>query len=172
MAYVTIRIKGVEGYTRTALSKDRMVLGRASTNDLPVKHTSISREHCAFQREGETWYIEDLGSANGTWVGKVKVNGRSALAEKNVVKAGRARLTFHAGALNDAEAAVEVGGGDGGDDDDGMPAGPARSRAANEPPEAIACEACAAWFSIAHRLAGDSMPCPRCGAMAKIPVLA
>jgi hypothetical protein len=170
MAYVTIRIKGVEGYTRTALSKDRMVLGRASSNDLTVKHTSISREHCAFQREGETWYIEDLGSANGTWVGKVKVNGRSALAEKNVVKAGHARLTFHAGALGAAEAAVELGGG--GDDDDGQPSGPVRARAANEPPEAIACEACGAWFSIAHRLAGDTMPCPRCGAAARIPVLA
>jgi len=44
MAFVTIRIKGVEGYSRTSLDKDRLVVGRSSSSDLPIKHTSISRE--------------------------------------------------------------------------------------------------------------------------------
>jgi pSer/pThr/pTyr-binding forkhead associated (FHA) protein len=175
MAFLTVRIKGTEGYTRSALGKDRMVLGRASATDLPIKHTSISREHCAFVREGsgadEKWLVEDLGSSNGTWVGKVKVNGRQALAEKDIVKVGHARLTFHAGEMSQAEA-IEVA-----IDDDAGPASAdgvpteSRARGQGDPPEAIACATCGGWFSIAHRLSGESMPCPRCGQAAKIPVL-
>jgi hypothetical protein len=170
MAFLTVRIKGTEGYTRSALGKDRMVLGRASATDLPIKHTSISREHCAFVKEGDRWFVEDLGSSNGTWVGKVKVNGRQALNEKDIVKVGHARLTFHAGELSQA-AAIEVASEDEpGGSADGI-AAETRARGPGDPPEAIACAACGAWFSIAHRLAGESMPCPRCGQAAKIPVL-
>ncbi|MBA2481763.1 MAG: FHA domain-containing protein [Planctomycetes bacterium] len=168
MAFLTIRIKGAEGYTRTALGKERMIVGRASATDIPIKHTSISREHCALVRDGDTWFVEDLGSSNSTWVGKVKVFGRERLNEKDIVKVGHARLTFHVGDLSEPEAAVEFSS-DRGEDDDAP--GETRQRAANDPPEAIACTACGGWFSIAHRLSGDTMPCPRCGQNAKIPIL-
>lgn len=175
MAFVTIRIKGAEGYTRSTLDKDRMVLGRASASNLPIKHTSISREHCALVREtvdgGERWFVEDLGSANGTWVNKERlpVEGRKELAEKDVIKAGKARLTFHVGSLAEAEAAVELsareeGGEEGAD-------APQRRVGADDPPEAIPCQTCNGWMSIAHRLAGETMACPRCGQTAIVPEL-
>lgn len=170
MAFLTVRIKGAEGYTRTVLGKDRMILGRASAADIPVKHTSISREHCAFVREDGRWYVEDLGSSNGTWVGKSKVQGRAALNEKDIVKVGHARLTFHGSDLDAAAAdGIEVSGSD----DGGEPGEPSetRQRGTNDPAEAIACGSCGGWFSIAHRLAGEAMPCPRCGHGCKIPVL-
>jgi hypothetical protein len=170
MAFLTVRIKGVEGYSRTALGKDRMVVGRASATDVPIKHTSISREHCALIREGERWLVEDLGSSNGTWVGRTKVASRMPLEEKAIIKVGQARLTFHNGELSaaGAEAAIEIGGDDG---DADSPPSEERKRGANDPPEAIPCGACGMWFSMAHRLAGESMPCPRCGAACAIPVL-
>lgn len=177
MAFLTVRIKGTEGYTRSVLGKDRMVLGRASATDLPIKHTSISREHCAFVREqgppgsgeAERWLVEDLGSSNGTWVGKVKVSGRHPLHEKDVVKVGHARLTFHAGEPGSTE--KHDGAAQAADDEGDAEPGETRARGAGDPPEAIACGSCGGWFSIAHRLAGETMPCPRCGHAAKIPVL-
>jgi predicted component of type VI protein secretion system len=161
MAFVTIRIKGAEGYTRTALSKDRMVLGRSSDNDIPIKHTSISREHCAFIHEAGEWFVEDLGSSNGTWVGESKLTDRVALAEKDIIKTGRARMTFHVGDIKDAEAAVDLGSDDDfdlGDDDDDAP-----SVKIGEVPEAMRCRDCDTWMSKAHRTRGDKMACPRCG---------
>ncbi len=168
MAFLTIRIKGAEGYTRSALGKERMILGRASATDIPIKHTSISREHCAFVQDAGAWFVEDLGSSNSTWVGKVKVFGRQQLNEKDIVKVGHARLTFHVGDLTEPEAAVEVSS-ERADDDDAP--GENRQRAVNDPPEAISCAACGGWFSIAHRLSGDTMSCPRCGQNTKVPVL-
>jgi predicted component of type VI protein secretion system len=167
MAFVTIRIKGAEGYTRTALGKERMVLGRSSENDLPIKHTSISREHCAFVREGDDWFVEDLGSSNGTIVNKDKLTGRVKLNEKDVVKAGKARLTFHLGDINAAEAAVELHTGD--DEDDDAPAGAAGSGNPDDPAQAMRCPGCGTWLSVAHRMAGDAMTCPRCGHGNKVP---
>ena len=169
MAFVTIRIKGAEGYTRMALGKDRMVLGRSSESDISVRHASISREHCAFIRDGEAWSVEDAGSANGTWVNKDKLTTKLLLSEKDIVKAGQARLTFHAGDMNAADAAVELStstddddGPDGSDvaADDGAPTKP---RDVNAPPDAAQCPTCSAWMSIVHRHKGEHMNCPRCG---------
>jgi len=167
MAFVTIRIKGAEGYTRSALSKDRMVLGRSSDCDLPIKHTSISREHCAFIHEAGDWFVEDLGSSNGTWVGDNKLTDRKKLDERAVVKTGRARMTFHSGDMKDAEAAVDLssdddldlGDGDGDGDGDSGPT----TAAPSDVPDAMRCKDCETWMSTAHRSRGDKMTCPRCG---------
>ena len=171
MAFVTVRIKGAEGYSRVALGKDRLVVGRASASDIPIKHTSISREHFALVREEvagtASWFVEDLGSSNGTWLNKERVQGRSPLTEQYVIKGGKARLTFHAGAMDAPAAAVELSG------DDEAPDAPSevRQRKVDDPPEAIACADCDLWFSIAHRLAGESMSCPRCGKQCGVPEL-
>jgi hypothetical protein len=161
MAFVTIRIKGAEGYTRTALSKDRMVLGRASDVGIPIKHASISREHAAFTREGDDWFVEDLGSSNGSFLGKDKLTGKVKLAEKDIVKCGKARLTFHLGEMGAADAAVDISGDDDELDlDDGD--APAAATAGGVP-DAMVCKDCGTWMSIAHRSTGESMNCPRCG---------
>ena len=171
MAFVTIRIKGGEGYTRVALGKDRMVLGRSAEADIPVRHTSISREHCAFLKHAGAWMIEDLGSANGTWVGREKVNGRGLLTERDAIRVGQARLTFHAGEIDGPEAAIDLALKD---DDDPASAAPGEltARGPNDPPEAMTCPTCAGWFSIAHHVAGEGMDCPHCGAATTVPNLA
>jgi hypothetical protein len=170
MAYVTIRIKGADGHSFNELTKDRMVLGRSSRTDLPIKHTSISREHCAFVREQDVWFVEDLGSSNGTWVNKDKVNGRQQLGERDIVKVGHARLTFHAGERGAGdEAAVDIGLDD---DPAEVAAGPVRTSGSDDPPEAIPCAHCQGWFSIAHRSSGDAMDCPRCGKPNTVPSMA
>jgi hypothetical protein len=162
MAYLTIRIKNTDGHTFQDLDKDRLVLGRSSRTEIPIKHTSISREHCVFVREEDgTWYVEDLGSSNGTWVNRDKVQGRKALVERDIVKAGQTRITFHAGERQ-AVAAGEEDALDVDLGDDDAPRGPNRIAGENDPPEAIPCGHCGAWFSIAHRLAGDEMACPKC----------
>ena len=161
MAYLTVRIKDSDGHSFTELGQPRMVVGRSSHAEIPIKHSSISREHCAFVKEGESWYVEDLGSSNGTWVNKDKLVARVLLKERDIVKLGRARLTFHAGVRHEAgeEAAVDVALDDEPSD---APRGPLRVAGVDDPPEAMPCQHCGAWFSFAHRLAGDAMDCPRC----------
>lgn len=144
MAYLTIRIKGEEGYQRVHLDKERVVIGRSSSCDVPVRHISVSRQHCRLTRDQDGWWLEDLGSHNGTTLGEERVTDRRRLREGDLIRIGAARLTFHEHELPAAAA------------DDGAVAAP----------DALAarCSACGQWLSVAHLAPGERQPCPRCGA--------
>lgn len=155
MAFLTIRVADQEGHERVSLDQDRVVLGRSHTCDIPIPHTSISREHCILFRQEGKWYTEDLGSANGTQVGNERIVGRRELIERDVIRIGKAKLTFHAGSLdkqreqerqkNQSQSQTAI-----------------KLRDPNRPIEALLCSHCGMWVSIAHRLAGEAMTCPRC----------
>jgi len=54
-------------------------LGRGSSADIRIKHSSISREHIRFVPETHTWFIEDLGSRNGTFLNDEPLKGKKIL---------------------------------------------------------------------------------------------
>jgi len=52
----------------TPIRKDVFLIGRGSKCDFIIQHRSVSREHSVITRERSGWFIEDLNSANGTWL--------------------------------------------------------------------------------------------------------
>ncbi|MBX7114648.1 MAG: FHA domain-containing protein [Myxococcaceae bacterium] len=50
-----------------------LVVGRATVSDLRLQHPSVSRRHSQITRVGESFYIKDLGSQNGTFVNKQRI---------------------------------------------------------------------------------------------------
>jgi pSer/pThr/pTyr-binding forkhead associated (FHA) protein len=61
---------GADEGRRLALVGSRLTVGRGSSCDLTIADTTVSREHAAFVLRGDTWWVVDLGSTNGT-----RVNG-------------------------------------------------------------------------------------------------
>ena len=51
---------------RFPLGRLRITLGRSARNDLCIPDPFASRVHAEVRREGEDYYLQDLGSANGT----------------------------------------------------------------------------------------------------------
>lgn len=49
------------------IDKDIYIIGRSSKCDLVINSVKVSREHAIITHERGEYYIEDLGSANGTW---------------------------------------------------------------------------------------------------------
>ena len=172
MAYLTVRNKGDDGHTYFELDPQagRIVIGRSDEADLTIDSDRISRQHCAIWFEDGGWWVEDLESANGTRVNADKLTAKAQLSERDVVKAGNFRGTFHDGERPkkkkrkpEGEIAIDgdaLGG-----------TAPTRERGIDDPADAAPCEHCHAWISIAHRIPGDQLTCPACGKSTTVPQL-
>ena len=65
-----------EGGELDRVTKDRFLIGRGKHCDLIISSGKVSREHAAIVRNGTEYFIEDLGSSNGTWHDKRRINRR------------------------------------------------------------------------------------------------
>jgi hypothetical protein len=65
-----------EGRELDKVVKDRFLIGRGKHCDLIINSGKVSREHAAITRESGQYFIEDLGSSNGTWFDKRRISRR------------------------------------------------------------------------------------------------
>jgi signal transduction histidine kinase len=63
-------------------------MGRSPEADFQVHDTLISRIHCRLTHDGDSWYVEDLNSTNGTWMVGQKVNKKVMLPLRTSVRIG------------------------------------------------------------------------------------
>ncbi len=72
-------------------------IGRVSENEVVVPDREVSRHHAAITRQDGQYYIEDLGSLNGTWVNdaRLKPNQSTPLISGSEIRLGpSAHLLF------------------------------------------------------------------------------
>jgi pSer/pThr/pTyr-binding forkhead associated (FHA) protein len=58
---------------RIALSDQPVLIGRADDSTLVLTDDYASTRHARLSQRGSEWYVEDLGSTNGTYLDRVKV---------------------------------------------------------------------------------------------------
>ncbi len=66
----------------------RMTAGRADLNEIVHPGVTASRIHFAISADDTSVFVEDLGSANGTWVGTAQVRGATKLASGDIITTG------------------------------------------------------------------------------------
>jgi diguanylate cyclase (GGDEF)-like protein len=87
---------------RFVLDRSPLRVGRGTDNNIVLEGDSVSRRHAHFERRGNTWYVVDDGSTNGTYLNEEQVQRDAALGNGDRIKVGPTILKFLSGL--DAEA--------------------------------------------------------------------
>jgi pSer/pThr/pTyr-binding forkhead associated (FHA) protein len=78
-----------------ALTTRRVTIGRgADTNVMIEGDASVSRVHALMERIGESWFVRDLGSRNGTLVNGKRIAGDTTLRPGDEVQVGQTRIVL------------------------------------------------------------------------------
>jgi hypothetical protein len=76
-----------------AVDKDRMVIGSKASNEIPLDNVNADNEHAVITRCGDLYVIEDLGSANGTFVHDRKIT-KLLLSDEDLISVGSCQIRF------------------------------------------------------------------------------
>jgi pSer/pThr/pTyr-binding forkhead associated (FHA) protein len=75
------------------LDKERLTIGRRSSNDLQIDNLAVSGEHALIVTILNDSFLEDLGSTNGTLVNGVPIK-KHILQHNDVVEIGKYKLKY------------------------------------------------------------------------------
>lgn len=76
-----------------ALGGGECIVGRGESVTFVLDDNLASRRHFKIVAESGAWYVEDLGSTNGTLVNGSRAQ-RQRLADGDLIRAGNTQLTF------------------------------------------------------------------------------
>ena len=86
--------RGPNAGARFLLDADRTTAGRRPDSDIFLDDVTVSRKHAEFNREGEDFVVRDVGSLNGTYVDRDRIDS-TVLHDGDEVQIGKYRLVFH-----------------------------------------------------------------------------
>ena len=88
--------RGPNAGSRFLLDSDVTTAGRHPESDIFLDDVTVSRRHAEFVREGNGFLVRDVGSLNGTYLDRQRIES-AGLAGGDEVQIGKYRLVFLAG---------------------------------------------------------------------------
>ncbi len=76
-----------------SFEQEKVVVGRASGCEVKLDDQRVSRKHFEIRFDGSQFWVVDLGSTNGTYLGEERIS-KSALKPGDVIAAGVTSLRF------------------------------------------------------------------------------
>ena len=95
MALLVVR-RGPNAGARFLLDHDVTTSGRHPDSDIFLDDVTVSRRHAEFHRGANGFTVRDVGSLNGTYVNRERVES-ATLSNSDEVQIGKFRLVFIAG---------------------------------------------------------------------------
>ena len=92
--------RGPNAGSRFLLDADVTTAGRHPDSDIFLDDVTVSRRHAEFLREGGAFVVRDVGSLNGTYLNRERIDV-ATLAGGDEVQIGKYRLVFLTGARHE-----------------------------------------------------------------------
>ena len=88
--------RGPGSGSRFLLDEDIVRAGRHPDSEIFLDDVTVSRQHAEFHRNGDTFTVSDVGSLNGTYVNRDRID-TVQLTDSDEVQIGKYRLVFFSG---------------------------------------------------------------------------
>lgn len=88
---VEIKQPGRPSVSRS-FAQPEVLIGRDPLSDVQLKDRAVSTWHARLSFHDGRWWIEDLGSTNGTRINRERLTGATVLVGGDEIKCGSARL--------------------------------------------------------------------------------
>jgi len=92
-AALVIRAGGGRVGESFPLGADRMSIGRRPDSDVFLDDVTVSRDHALLVRRAGDFYLDDLGSLNGTYVNRHRIESHR-LEDGDELQVGKFKLTY------------------------------------------------------------------------------
>jgi len=92
-AALVIRAGGGRVGESFPLEGERMPIGRRPDSAVFLDDVTVSRDHALIVRRGGAWHLDDLGSLNGTYVNRHRIETHR-LEDGDELQVGKYKLTF------------------------------------------------------------------------------
>lgn len=86
--------RGPNAGARFLLDSERTTAGRAADSDIFLDDVTVSRRHAEFGRVGDGYRVVDVGSLNGSYVNRQRIES-AVLNPGDEVQIGKYRLVYH-----------------------------------------------------------------------------
>ena len=88
--------RGPNAGSRYVLEGSAVTAGRSPDSDIFLDDVTVSRRHASFVPTGSTYEVRDVGSLNGTYLNRERIDA-APLANGDEVQIGKFRLVFLTG---------------------------------------------------------------------------
>jgi len=88
--------RGPGAGNRFLLDQDVVTAGRHPESEIFLDDITVSRRHVEFRRTADGFTVSDVGSLNGTYVNRDRID-EAVLANGDEVQVGKFRLVYFAG---------------------------------------------------------------------------
>jgi len=92
-AALVIRSGGGREGESFPLTGERATIGRRPDSSVFLDDVTVSRDHALIVRRGGDWHLDDLGSLNGTYVNRHRIETHR-LDDGDELQVGKYKLTF------------------------------------------------------------------------------
>ncbi len=92
-AALVIRSGGGRAGESFPLDEDRMAIGRSPDAGVFLDDVTVSRNHALLVTRGDGTYIDDLGSLNGTYVNRSRIESQR-LEDGDEIQVGKYKLSY------------------------------------------------------------------------------
>ncbi len=105
---IGLTLKHIQGAGQRSFQQPEVILGRDPASDVPLDDETVSARHARLNYHHGQWWLEDLGSMNGTRLNEVRLTTPTVVTDGDLIECGQAVILVSLGAQVIVEPTVRI----------------------------------------------------------------